>query len=91
MEKMQEESKIYNIQEKTQALPQTKVNHKHPLKLTHMDGNIKFQTPEGSKKSTTFLNAKYHTPPEPRQIKPSVKFNQRRQLHLKWRTQGFIK
>jgi hypothetical protein len=37
--------------------------------------NTKFQTQEGSKKSTRFLNAKDHTPPEPRQIKPSIKFN----------------
>jgi hypothetical protein len=60
--------------------PQTKANHKLPIKPNHMDDNIKFQTQEGSKKSTRFLNAKDHTPPEPRQIKSSVKFNQRRQL-----------
>jgi hypothetical protein len=28
--------------------------------------NIKFQTQEGNKKSTRFLNAKDHTPPEPK-------------------------
>jgi hypothetical protein len=80
MEKMQKERTIYNIQEKTQSPPQTKANHKLPIKPNHMDDNIKFQTQEGSKKSTRFLNAKDHTPPEPRQIKSSVKFNQRRQL-----------
>jgi hypothetical protein len=37
--------------------------------------NTKFQTQEGSKKSTRFLNIKDHTPLEPRQIKPSIKFN----------------
>jgi hypothetical protein len=68
-------------QGKSQAPPQTK-----PWRWQHQ-----VSTQEGSKKSIRFLNAKDHTPPEPRQIKPSVKFNQRRQLPLKWRTQDFIK
>jgi hypothetical protein len=45
--------------------------------------NIKFQTQKGSNQDTRFLNAKDHTPPEPRQIKPDVKFDQRCQLPLK--------
>jgi hypothetical protein len=63
--------------------------------------NVKFQTQEGSKQTTRFLNEKEHTPPKtkanhklplkPRQIKSSAKLNKRRQLPLKWRTQGFIK
>jgi hypothetical protein len=55
--------------------------------------NIKFQTQEGSNQTTRFLNAKEHIPPKtkvnhkfslkPRQIKSSVKLNQRCQLPLK--------
>jgi hypothetical protein len=53
-------------------------NKKLPLKPSHVDGNTKFQTQEGSKKRTRFLNAKDHTPPEPkanqtkRQIQPKT-------------------
>jgi hypothetical protein len=78
MEKMQKEIKIYNIQEKSQAPPQTKANHKLPIKPSHMNGNIKFQTQEGSKKSTRILNVKDHTPLESktnqtkRQIRPKT-------------------
>jgi hypothetical protein len=61
------------------------IKHQLPLKLRQITSspsnqamwmaNTKFQTQEGSKKSIRFLNAKDHTPPEPRQIKLSVKFN----------------
>jgi hypothetical protein len=43
MKKMQEKSKIYNIQDKAPTPPQTKANHKLPLKPSHMDG--KHQVP----------------------------------------------
>jgi hypothetical protein len=72
------ERKIYNIQDKASTPPETKTKQKLPLKPTHVDENTKFQTQEGSKKSTRFLNAKDHTPPElkanqtKRQIQPKT-------------------
>jgi hypothetical protein len=93
MKKMQEKAKYTTIQGKASTPPQTKAKHKLPLKPSHVDGKHKVPTQEGSKKSTRFLNAKDHTPPEAkanhklplklRQINPSIKFNQRRQLPLK--------
>jgi hypothetical protein len=41
-----------------------KIKHQLPLKPSHEDGKHKFQTQEGSKQNTRFLNAKDHTPPE---------------------------
>jgi hypothetical protein len=55
---------IYRV--KAPTLPQTKARHKLPLKSSHGGGNTKFQTQGGSKKSTRFLNAKDHTPLEPK-------------------------
>jgi hypothetical protein len=75
MTKMQEKSKIYSIHDRAPTPPQTKANHKLPSNQAMWMANSKFQTQEGSKKSTRFLNTKYHTPPEPRQIKASVKYN----------------
>jgi hypothetical protein len=78
MKKMQEKSKIYKIQDKASTLLEPKAKQKLSLKPSHVDGNTKFQTQEGSKKSTRFLNAKDHTPPEPkanqtkRQIQPKT-------------------
>jgi hypothetical protein len=55
MKKMQEKNKMYNIQAKAPTPSQTKpYGWQTPI----------FQTQEGSKKSTRFLNAKDHTPPE---------------------------
>jgi hypothetical protein len=42
MKKMQEKRKIHNIQDKTPTPPQTKANHKLPLKPSHMDGKHQF-------------------------------------------------
>jgi hypothetical protein len=91
MRKMQEKSKIYNIQDKAPTPPQIK-----PYGWQHQ-----FPTQEGSNQTTRFLNAKGHTPSEAKvnhklplkawQIKSSAKLDKRRQLPLKWRTQGFIK
>jgi hypothetical protein len=77
MKKMPKKCKAYNIQEKAPTPPQPKANHKLPLKPSNVDGITKFQTQEGSKKSTRFLNAKNRTPPEPRQIQS------KRQIQLK--------
>jgi hypothetical protein len=55
MKKMQEKSKIYNIQVKSTNSPSNQAV---------CMANTKFQTQEGSKKGTRFLNAKDHTPPE---------------------------
>jgi hypothetical protein len=59
---------------------QTKAKHKLPLKSSHMDGKHQFSTQEGSSQDTRFLNAKDHTPPEPK-----VKHN-KRQIQPKTRT-----
>jgi hypothetical protein len=75
MEKMQEESKIYNIQEKHKLPLKPRQITNSPSNQAMWMANTKFQTQEGSKKNTRFLNAKDHTPPEPSQIKSSVKFN----------------
>jgi hypothetical protein len=58
--------------------------------------NTKFKIQEGSNQNPGFLNGKNQAPPQtkaiiqaplkPRQIKPTTKLNQRRQLPLKWRT-----
>jgi hypothetical protein len=72
MKKTQEKSKIYNIHVKVPTPPQTKANHKLPLNQAIWMANIKFQTQEGSKQNTRFLNAKDHTPP-----KPKAKHNKR--------------
>jgi hypothetical protein len=64
MKKMPKKRKIYNIQEKSPTPPQPNANHKLPLKSSHMHGNIKFQTQEGSNQNSRFLNAKDRTPPE---------------------------
>jgi hypothetical protein len=64
MKKMQEKSKIYNIQDKAPTPPQIKANHKLPLNPSHMDDNIKLQTQEGSNQNSRFLNVKDHTPLE---------------------------
>jgi hypothetical protein len=84
MKKMQKKSKLYKYTPKHQLPPSNQV-----IWMT----NIKFQTQEGSNQTTRFLNAKEHIPPKtkvnhklslkPRQIKSSVKLNQRRQLPLK--------
>jgi hypothetical protein len=67
-------------------------NHQLPLKPRQITSspskqviwvaNIKFWTQKSSDQDTRFLNAKDYTPHEPRQIKTSVKFDQRRQLPL---------
>jgi hypothetical protein len=64
MKKMQEKSKIYNIQDKAPTPSQIKANHKLPLNPSHMDDNIKLQTQEGSNQNSRFLNVKDHTPLE---------------------------
>jgi hypothetical protein len=64
------------------------INHQLPFKPMQITSSTSnqvirmaknnFQTQEGSKKSTRFLNTKYHTPPEPkanqtkRQIQPKT-------------------
>jgi hypothetical protein len=65
----------HNIQYKTPTPPQTKTNYKLPLKPSNVDGKHQVSNSRGSKKSTRFLNTKDHTPPEPRKIKSSIKFN----------------
>jgi hypothetical protein len=62
MMKMQEKSKIYNIHDKVPTPPQTKANYKLPSNQAMWMSNTKFQTQEGSKKSTRFVNGKDHTP-----------------------------
>jgi hypothetical protein len=52
--------------------------------------NTNLKTQEGSNQNTSFLNGKRPYPLETKAHKTSVKFNQKRQLPLKWRTQGFI-
>jgi hypothetical protein len=54
---MQEKSKIYNIQGKSTNSPSNQAIWM---------ANIKFQTQDGSNQNTRFLNAKDHTPPEPK-------------------------
>jgi hypothetical protein len=91
-EEMQEKSKIYNIKSKSINSPSSQ-----DIRMA----NTTFQTQEGSNENMRFLNAKDHTPPEakanhklplkPWQTKSSAKLGKRRQLPLKWRTQGFIK
>jgi hypothetical protein len=54
-----------NVREK-HNIQYTRQKHQLPLKPSHMDGKHQFPTQEGSKKSTRFLNAKDHTPPEPK-------------------------
>jgi hypothetical protein len=78
------ERKICNIQDKASTPPETKAKQKLPLKPTHVDENTKFQTQEGSKKAQGFSMQKIILPLNSRQIKPSVKFNQRRQLPVMW-------
>jgi hypothetical protein len=60
------------MQDKEPTPPQTKANHKLPLKPSNVDGKHQAPTQEGSKKSIRFLNVKDHTPPEPK-----VKHNKR--------------
>jgi hypothetical protein len=55
MKKMQEKNRIYNIQGKITNSPSNQARWM---------ANTKFQTQEGSKKSTRFLNTKNHTPPK---------------------------
>jgi hypothetical protein len=38
MKRMQDKSKLYNIRAKAPTPPQTKANHKLPLKPSHMGG-----------------------------------------------------
>jgi hypothetical protein len=76
MKKMQEKSKIYNIQVKSSNSPS--------IQAIRM-ATTKFQTQEGSKKGTRFLNAKDHTPPEPK-----VKHT-KRQTQSKTRTPPEVK
>jgi hypothetical protein len=54
---MQEKSKIYNVQGKSTNSPSNQA--------IWME-NTMFQTQEGSKKNTRFLNVKDHIPPEPK-------------------------
>jgi hypothetical protein len=69
MKKMQEKSKVYNIHDKTLTPPQTKpYGWQTPsLKLKSVASKT-----QGFSMQNTIL------PLNPRQIKPSVKFNQRR-------------
>jgi hypothetical protein len=79
---MQDKSKLCNIHVKAPTPPQSKVNHKRPLKPSHMSGKYQVLNSKGSNQDTRFLNAKDHTPPEAKE---------NHKLPLKWRTQGFIK
>jgi hypothetical protein len=47
MKKMKEKSKIYNTQEKGPTPPQTKANHKLPLKPTNVDGKHQVSNSRG--------------------------------------------
>jgi hypothetical protein len=54
-----------NVREK-QNIQYTCQSTNSPSNQVIWMANTKFQTQEGSKKSTRFLNAKDHTPPEPK-------------------------
>jgi hypothetical protein len=84
MKKMQEKSKIYNIQDKTPTPPQTKsYGWQIPI----------FQLKRAAIKTQGFSMTKNNTPPEtkvnyklplnPRQIRSSAKLNKRRRLPMK--------
>jgi hypothetical protein len=80
--KCKRKAKIYNIQDKAPTSPWTKA--------------YGWQTPISklkrvASKTEGFSMQKIILPLNPRQVKPSVKLNQRRQLPLKMRIQGFIK
>jgi hypothetical protein len=82
MEKMQEKSKIYNIHVKAPTPPQTK--------------SYEWQTPSFklkrvARKAQGFSMQKTILSLNPRRNTSSIKLNQRHELPLKWRTQGFIK
>jgi hypothetical protein len=47
MTKMKEKNKIYNIHDKAPTPPQTKTNHKLPLKPSNVDGKHQISNSRG--------------------------------------------
>jgi hypothetical protein len=81
MKKMQEKRKIIQIY---------KIDHRLPLKPGHRDGKHQVQNSRGQQPKHKLSQWQKPNPLKPRQIETSAKLNQKSQLSLKRRTQGFI-